>query len=72
MIHEIEFREKYVTSGEICRRVNITSAALSLAKKAGRFPMPLELGERIDIWLRADVEKLIQQWTEEVLARRSK
>lgn len=72
MSNEIEFRVAYVTSGEICRRVRITPAALSIALKAGKFPKPLALDERTNIWKRDEVEDHIEAWAADLLARRNK
>ncbi len=58
----VQFREQYVTSGEIQRRVGISRSALTQAVQAGKFPAPMDLEERLHIWSRAEVEGNIVAW----------
>ncbi|QQM18241.1 hypothetical protein PQD73_gp098 [Stenotrophomonas phage Salva] len=70
MTNEDVFRTRYVTAGEVQKRVRVSRAAISNAVKLGKFPKPLDLDEVISIWNREDVEQAIRDWAKAVETRR--
>lgn len=57
-----EFDEKFITVKEISEILELTSAAVNIAKQKGRLPPPLYITDKFYIWDRQTVMPFIDQW----------
>lgn len=69
--NQIEFDEVYVTSSEICERLDIQRSTLVLARQRGELPEPIVVnGAQIHIWKRADIDVPLEAYAVKLRARR--
>jgi hypothetical protein len=71
-----EFDEKYITSTEICRDLDVTRASLVGARERGALPEPVRINRpngdpHILIWVREDVAPYIERWKADLIGRRT-
>lgn len=67
-----EFDGKYISSGEIVRRLKISRVTLFNARKSGLIPDPIILASGNGcLWLRADLEPILNDWQARINAKRS-
>lgn len=60
---QLYFDAAYITSAEICARMGVTRAALSLARKEGYLPNAISLGAGMPVlWERAGIEEHLTKW----------
>ncbi len=59
--NQAEFDAKYITANEICQRVGISRPALQNGKR--KLPPPIIIpGSQNQLWIRAEVEEIINAW----------
>ena len=59
--NQAEFDAKYITAAEICQRVGISRPALQNGKR--KLPAPIVIpGSQNQLWIRAEVEEIINAW----------
>lgn len=64
------FDEQYITSSEICRRLQITRVSIMNARKTGFLPDPIEVeGAKVAVWIRSEIEPILTKWTERLNRR---
>lgn len=57
------FDEKYITSSEIVKRLNISRPAVYFRRKQGLLPDSITiLGQQLVIWERKQIEPYLLQW----------
>lgn len=65
------FDGKYVTSSEICKRLGVSRAAMTAARRRGMLPDPVSLnGTQIYLWEREVVQPYLEAWELTLKARR--
>lgn len=70
---QIEFNEKYITSTEICKRLQIERATVTTARKRDFLPKPIIVpGLGTFIWKREDIEPILAAWQLTLNSRRRK
>lgn len=57
-----EFDEKYITSSEIMKDLNVTRTTILLARRTKRLPNPIDIQGKIFIWERATVKPYLDAW----------
>lgn len=65
------FNESYISSIEICKRLDITRVALGQAITRRTLPQPLKIeGIRLHLWQRQEIEAALNTWENEIKNRR--
>jgi hypothetical protein len=64
------FDEQYITGAEIRRRLNIAYCTLTMARKRGMLPEPIQCGDAMYVWERAHVTPFLDAWELNLKARR--
>lgn len=59
---EDRFTKQYISSNEICERLNITPSGLTKAVERGNFIEPLDVTSNVRLWERDAVEPLLKAW----------
>lgn len=73
MTAQEEFDEIYITSSEICRRLNVTRATLVHRRRQGLLPDPISVNDaQIQLWKRKAVLPYLNDWEQKLVARRQK
>lgn len=71
MTAQEEFDSIYITSSEICRRLNVNRTTVVHGHRRGMLPEPIMVNEgQIKIWKRATVEPFLQAWLVNLQSRR--
>lgn len=65
------FDEKYITSAEICKVLDVGRTSVLQAKKRGLLPDPVYVGDVVCIWERAAVTPYLKAWRTVLGARRA-
>lgn len=65
-----EFDRTYITTTEICRRLELSRSTVHVARATGKLPNPVDVQGQLYIWKRADVEPYLQAWKTILDARR--
>lgn len=63
-----KFDELYISSKEILKRLNVTRATVSQAKKRGTLPEPIVVNNS-SLWERKEVEPALQSWEASMRAK---
>lgn len=67
-----EFDTKYISSGEIVRRLEISRVTLFNARKSGIIPDPITLASgNCYLWLRSELEPILRTWQARINAKRN-
>lgn len=61
MTHKPEQTTRFVSIGEVCSDLGISTKTLNRWVDQGLFPQPMRLGLRKLVWVRTDVEIFYQQ-----------
>lgn len=65
------FNKTYITSSEICQRLNVTRPAIHFRRKAGKLPNSISVyGQQLLIWERAQIEPHLLEWQEQINTKR--
>lgn len=65
------FNDTYITSIEICKRLNVPRSAVFHARRRGELPTPITMeGIQLHIWERKEVEPLLKDWADSLRVRR--
>lgn len=68
---QTEFDSLYMTSSEICSRLNVKRSSVVIARQRGALPDPIVVqGCKIHIWKRADVMPYVRAWETQLKIRR--
>lgn len=60
---QARFDSVYISSGEICRRMGVSRAAVLQARRRGLLPDPVAVdGSSVFVWERATVERYLEAW----------
>ena len=66
-----EFDDKYITSTEICEKLNVDRSTVLNARRRGFLPNPIKInGVNIFIWRRLDIQKSLDAWELTLTCRR--
>lgn len=58
-----EFDEKYISSSEICKTLEVNRSSILYARKTGLLPEPIIIGEgHTCLWLRNEVQEKLNAW----------
>ena len=58
-----EFDETYITSSEICRRLNLSRSAVMFRRQNGLLPDSIFAnGSRLVLWKRSTIEPFLAAW----------
>lgn len=67
------FDSLYITSREICTRLDVSRMALSKAGAEHKLPLPIKIDNTIMfLWEREEVEPYLQRWEQQLKDRRNK
>jgi hypothetical protein len=71
-----EFDEKYISSTELCRELNVTRATLVNGRRRGALPEPVRINRpngdpHVMLWLRDEVAPYVSAWKVELEAARA-
>jgi hypothetical protein len=62
-ITQVDFDQKWISAGELCQSLSITTATLCLAIKRGTFPAPdVRIRGGVGLWERASAAEPIAKW----------
>lgn len=65
------FQDRYISSTEICKYLNITRPALLQGRRRKQLPEPIvPQGANVCLWEREQVWPIIEQWRQELDSRR--
>lgn len=68
-----EFDNKYITSSEICNTLNVCRTTLLQARRSGRLPDGISVGDgQLYIWERAVIKEYLDAWKLLLDVRRGK
>ncbi len=60
-----EFDKKYITASEVMDILQISRAGFLYQRRAGKLPNAILVNDgRVVIWLRAEIESIVEQWRE--------
>ena len=60
---QVRFDRAYISSGEICRRMNVSRATVLQARRRGLLPDPVAIDDaHVYVWERAAVEPYLAAW----------
>lgn len=66
------FERAYITSSEICKRLEVTRPAIHFRRQSGLLPNPISVyGKQILIWERDAIEPWLKRWKASIDAKRS-
>ncbi len=65
-----KFDRLYITSLEICNKLEVTRPAVHRAKARGLLPDPIQVGGHMDIWERAKIRPYLDAWKIALASRR--
>lgn len=70
-IAQERFNRTYITSSEICQRLQVTRPAIHFRRKAGNLPDSINVyGQQLLIWEREPIEPWLVKWEESLRAKR--
>ena len=73
MLAQERFNRTYITSTEICQRLEVTRPAIHFRRKAGLLPNSIHIyGQQLLIWERGPIEPYLLKWEESLAAKRGK
>lgn len=64
------FDQLYITGAEIRRRLNVAYCTLTMARKRGMLPAPIQCGDSMYVWERKVVDPYLDAWETTLKARR--
>lgn len=70
--HQAKFDEMYISASEIEERLKVNRCSITFAHQRGSLPQPIVVGDRTNIWLRAEAEPFIRAWEKRLLEVRAK
>jgi hypothetical protein len=60
---QAEFDKKWISAGELRKKLEVSTATLCLAIKRGNFPSPdVRIGKGIGLWDRDKIQSAIADW----------
>lgn len=66
-----QFDAQYIAAPEIMKSLGVTRGALLYARRVGKLPEPIVVGNGIlFIWDRMEVQPILEAWKAELLKRR--
>lgn len=57
-----EFDERYITSSEVMRKMNVTRTSILAARRTKKLPDPIDIQGKIFIWERAKLQPYLDAW----------
>lgn len=68
-----EFDNTYISSCEICRRLNVTRSQLLYMRRRHEMPPSIKVGDGKGwhLWFREEIEPFLQHWESALQLRRS-
>lgn len=67
-----KFDQLYVSSSEICKRLNVTRPAIHFRRKQGELPGAISIfGQQLFIWERDTIEPYLLKWEQQLAERRN-
>lgn len=71
MLAQERFNRTYITSSEICQRLEVTRPAIHFRRKAGFLPNSIHVyGQQLLIWEREAIEPWLVKWEASLTAKR--
>lgn len=68
---QINFSAKYISSAEICKRLNVSRSTVVYARKCGLLPEPIQLNDfNYYLWEREQLEPFLTAWAYTLQIRR--
>ncbi len=68
-----KFDQAYITSTEICQRLNVTRPAIHFRRKAGLLPNVITVpGNQLAIWERTGIEPYLKKWEDQLNAKQNR
>jgi hypothetical protein len=69
------FDETYISSTEICQRLDVNRSTVFNGARAGKLPEGIEIkrangGAHIMLWLRSEAEPMMEEWQKAISARK--
>jgi len=66
------FEKRYITSSEICTRLNVSRPAIHFRRKAEKLPEAIAVhGNQLLMWERDFIEPYLQEWEASLNAKRT-
>jgi hypothetical protein len=70
-----QFDELYISSSEICQRLDVNRSTVFNGARAGKLPEPIIIrrsdgGAHILLWLRLHAEPMMQEWSKSIASRK--
>lgn len=71
-----QFDQTYISSSEICQRLDIVRSTLSIGARAGKLPEPIIIrrtggeGAHVMLWIRNDAEPMMHEWAKAIASRK--
>jgi len=59
---QTDFDRKYITTTEICKRLNVSRSTVHIARATGKLPHPIDVQGQLFIWERVTVEPYLAAW----------
>lgn len=67
---QLQFDRRYITTGEIMRKLGISRSSVHMARVAGRLPDAVDVQGHTFIWERAAITPYLDAWHTVIKARR--
>jgi len=69
------FDETYISSTEICQRLDVNRSTIFNGARAGKLPEAIVIrradgGTHILLWLRAEAEPMMEEWAKAIASRK--
>lgn len=70
-----QFDEKYISSTEICQRLDVNRSTVLQGARAGKLPECIVIkrpngSTHVALWIRADAEPMMAEWAKAIASRK--